>query len=135
MLVEKAIRIVGGNKLSGELNISGAKNAVLKQMILAVLAQGKYTITNVPDIADVYYMQEVLEVLGISSQFHEKKLEIASPEDISVEADIAHVENTSLQMRTCWRHLAPAAPINVCEALVKEVIISVDHGAAAIGRA
>ena len=86
MLVEKAIRIVGGNKLSGELNISGAKNAVLKQMILPVLAQGKYTITNVPDIADVYYMQEVLEVLGISSQFHEKKLEIVSPEDISVEA-------------------------------------------------
>ena len=86
MLVEKAIRIVGGNKLSGELNISGAKNAVLKQMILPVLAQGKYTITNVPDIADVYYMQEVLEVLGISSQFHEKKLEISSPEDISVEA-------------------------------------------------
>jgi len=54
MLVEKAIRIVGGNKLSGQLNISGAKNAVLKQMILPVLASGKYTITNVPDIADVY---------------------------------------------------------------------------------
>ena len=31
MLVEKAIRIVGGNKLSGELNISGAKNGSLSR--------------------------------------------------------------------------------------------------------
>ena len=59
--------------------------------------------------------------------------DIAVEEDIAVEVDFAHVENTRLQMRTCRRYLALAAPINVREALVKEVIISVDHGAAAIG--
>ena len=64
MVVEKNIHIKGKKKLTGELDISGAKNAVLKQMILPILSEGDYKINNVPDIADVYYMQEVLEVLG-----------------------------------------------------------------------
>ena len=40
----------------------------------------------VPNIADVYYMQEVLDVLGITSKLDGKTLEINSPSDISVEA-------------------------------------------------
>ena len=37
MLVEKSIQIKGKNQLTGEIEISGAKNAVLKQMILPIL--------------------------------------------------------------------------------------------------
>ena len=86
MVVEKNIHIKGKKKLTGELGISGAKNAVLKQMILPILSEGDYKIDNVPDIADVYYMQEVLEVLGINSKLEGKTLSLASPSDISIEA-------------------------------------------------
>ncbi len=86
MLVEKSIRIKGKNKLTGNINISGAKNAVLKQMILPILAEGDYKIKNVPEIADVIYMQEVLNVLGIQSKMSNKVLDIESPKNISNEA-------------------------------------------------
>ena len=86
MLVEKSIQIKGKNQLTGEIEISGAKNAVLKQMILPILCEGQYKIENVPNIADVFYMQDVLGVLGITSKLQEKTLEIESPNDISVEA-------------------------------------------------
>ena len=86
MLVEKSIQIKGKNQLTGEIEISGAKNAVLKQMILPILCEGQYKIENVPNIADVFYMQDVLGVLGITSKLEGKTLEIVSPHDISVEA-------------------------------------------------
>ncbi len=86
MLVEKSIQIKGKNQLTGEIEISGAKNAVLKQMILPILCEGQYKIENVPNIADVFYMQDVLGVLGITSNLEGKTLEIVSPNDISVEA-------------------------------------------------
>jgi UDP-N-acetylglucosamine 1-carboxyvinyltransferase len=86
MLVEKSIQIIGSKKLNGTIKVSGAKNAVLKQMILPILSEGKYKIENVPDIADVYYMQEVLDVLGIASKLTDKSLVIDSPSNISVEA-------------------------------------------------
>jgi len=86
MLVEKSIQIIGSKKLNGTIEVSGAKNAVLKQMILPILSEGKYKIENVPDIADVYYMQEVLDVLGIASKLKDKSLVIDSPSNISVEA-------------------------------------------------
>ena len=79
-------RIKGKNQLTGEIEISGAKNAVLKQMILPILCEGQYKIENVPNIADVFYMQDVLGVLGITSNLEGKTLEIVSPNDISVEA-------------------------------------------------
>ena len=78
MLVEKSIQIIGSKKLNGTIEVSGAKNAVLKQMILPILSEGIYKIENVPDIADVYYMQEVLSVLGISSELTNKSLVIDS---------------------------------------------------------
>ena len=86
MLVEKSIQIIGSKKLNGTIEVSGAKNAVLKQMILPILSEGIYKIENVPEIADVYYMQEVLSVLGISSELTNKSLLINSPSNISVEA-------------------------------------------------
>jgi len=86
MLVEKSIQIKGKNQLTGEIEISGAKNAVLKQMILPILCEGQYKIENVPNITDVFYMQDVLGVLGITSNLEGKTLEIVSPNDISVEA-------------------------------------------------
>ena len=86
MIVEKHISIEGNHKLSGEITVKGAKNAVLKEMILPILCEGDYTIKNVPSIADVSYMQEVLNVLGIKSEFSNNNLSISSPSQIGIEA-------------------------------------------------
>ncbi|MGC8480995.1 MAG: UDP-N-acetylglucosamine 1-carboxyvinyltransferase [Acidimicrobiales bacterium] len=50
--------------LNGEVTISGAKNSVLKLMAATLLAEGTHTLTNVPDITDVWIMAELLESLG-----------------------------------------------------------------------
>ena len=57
-------RIVGGCRLQGEVTVSGAKNSVLKLMAASLLAVGKTTISNVPDIADVDIMADLLTRLG-----------------------------------------------------------------------
>ena len=86
MIVEKHISIEGNHKLSGEITVKGAKNAVLKEMILPILCEGDYIIKNVPSIADVSYMQEVLNVLGIKSEISNNNLSISSPSQIGIEA-------------------------------------------------
>ncbi|MEM4658376.1 MAG: hypothetical protein QXX77_08160, partial [Candidatus Methanosuratincola sp.] len=58
------IIIEGGARLSGEVTISGAKNAILPLMAAALLADGESTFTNVPDLADVRTMAKLLEMLG-----------------------------------------------------------------------
>ena len=57
-------RIVGGAALKGEVTVTGAKNSVLKLMAASLLAVGKTTIRNVPDIADVEIMSDLLTRLG-----------------------------------------------------------------------
>ncbi len=86
MIVEKQIVIEGNHQLKGGIQVKGAKNAVLKQMVLPILSEGEYTLTNVPNITDVLYMQEVLEVLGITTELNENKLKINSPKEIGIEA-------------------------------------------------
>lgn len=55
----------GGKALKGEVIISGAKNAVLPIIVGALLAEDICTINDVPDLADVATISEVLEGLGV----------------------------------------------------------------------
>jgi len=57
-------RITGGCRLEGEVSVTGAKNSVLKLMAASLLAVGTTTIRNVPDIADVDIMADLLTRLG-----------------------------------------------------------------------
>jgi len=57
-------RITGGCRLEGEVTVTGAKNSVLKLMAASLLAVGTTTIRNVPDIADVDIMADLLTRLG-----------------------------------------------------------------------
>jgi UDP-N-acetylglucosamine 1-carboxyvinyltransferase len=57
-------RISGGCRLEGEVTVTGAKNSVLKLMAASLLAVGTTTIRNVPDIADVDIMADLLTRLG-----------------------------------------------------------------------
>jgi UDP-N-acetylglucosamine 1-carboxyvinyltransferase len=60
----ESITVRGGRTLSGQVRVEGAKNSALKLMAAALLAPGASRITNVPDIADVEVMSEVLSGLG-----------------------------------------------------------------------
>ncbi|MEN9380873.1 MAG: hypothetical protein RIR99_707 [Actinomycetota bacterium] len=63
-LIDDRFRIQGGARLVGEVHVGGAKNSVLKLMAASLLAVGKSTITNVPQIADVEIMSDLLRRLG-----------------------------------------------------------------------
>jgi UDP-N-acetylglucosamine 1-carboxyvinyltransferase len=53
--------------LSGRVRVGGAKNSVLKLMAACILADGEFELSNVPAIADVSTMSELLEATGIVS--------------------------------------------------------------------
>jgi len=55
--------------LRGEVAIPGAKNSVLKLMAATLLADGEFTLSNVPDIVDVGIMAELLTAIGVESRF------------------------------------------------------------------
>jgi UDP-N-acetylglucosamine 1-carboxyvinyltransferase len=60
---------VGGGRLVGEVPVVGAKNSALKLMAVALLAEGRTTLTNMPEIADVRIMAELLRRLGVSVDY------------------------------------------------------------------
>jgi len=64
VLIDDRFRIHGGARLVGEVYVGGAKNSVLKLMAASLLAVGKSTIANVPAIADVEIMSDLLRRLG-----------------------------------------------------------------------
>ena len=59
-----AVRIYGGNCLSGQTKIQGSKNASLPILAATLLIDGTCEIVNCPDISDVYHMLRLLESLG-----------------------------------------------------------------------
>jgi UDP-N-acetylglucosamine 1-carboxyvinyltransferase len=81
--------IDGPTRLVGKVEVDGAKNSILKLATAAILATGKSTITNVPDIADVEYLSELLRRLGCTVTHTKslKQLEIDVPENIEHKAD------------------------------------------------
>ena len=66
-------KVVGGARLAGDVVITGAKNSVLKLMAVTLMAPGTYRIGNVPDIADVTMMSELLTRLGCTVS-HDKEI-------------------------------------------------------------
>ena len=83
------LRVVGGARLSGTVRVSGAKNSALKLMAATLLAPGESKITNLPAIADVGYMAELLTRLGCSVKINNKLHEviIQVPEKLGHKAD------------------------------------------------
>ena len=80
-------RIHGGARLVGEVTVGGAKNSVLKLMAASLLAVGKTTIANVPAIADVEIMSDLLRRLGCTVTHEGRILTIDVPATPSHRAD------------------------------------------------
>lgn len=78
------LMINGGVTLSGDVRISGAKNAVLPILAATLLAEGPATIENVPHLHDVTTTVELLGCMGVTVSIDEK---------LSVEVDCSTIEN------------------------------------------
>jgi len=65
--VEKLI-VEGGRALSGEVRVSGAKNAALPLIAATLLAPGKHILRNVPDLRDTRTFFRLMEELGVTSE-------------------------------------------------------------------
>lgn len=85
------IIVSGGTKLEGKITISGAKNAVLPIIVASLLSSGKCKIQDVPRLADVRTITEVLEILGAKVNYEGNTLDIDSSEINNYEAPYEYV--------------------------------------------
>jgi UDP-N-acetylglucosamine 1-carboxyvinyltransferase len=58
------IIIKGGRSLAGEVAVGGAKNAALPILTASILAKGKFTFHNVPNLRDIDSIKELLSTMG-----------------------------------------------------------------------
>ncbi|KID57877.1 UDP-N-acetylglucosamine 1-carboxyvinyltransferase [Pseudoalteromonas luteoviolacea] len=68
--------IQGGTTLNGEVTISGAKNAALPILFAALLADGKSTFSNVPQLRDIVTTEALLRTLGAEVTWRGDLLEV-----------------------------------------------------------
>ncbi|RNF40006.1 UDP-N-acetylglucosamine 1-carboxyvinyltransferase [Planococcus salinus] len=88
------IIVKGGQKLKGKVRVEGAKNAVLPVLAGALLAsKGHSIIKEVPNLADVYTIQEVLKSLNAAVQYSpdNNQMIIDSTAELSSEAQFEYV--------------------------------------------
>ncbi|MFM2115160.1 MAG: UDP-N-acetylglucosamine 1-carboxyvinyltransferase [Actinomycetota bacterium] len=93
-MTSSRIRVRPGNKLTGTVDVPGAKNSVLKLMAACLMADGDFTLTNVPDIDDVATMSDLLSAIGLSIT-HDKEhgqLAITNPGGLRLVAPYELVE-------------------------------------------
>jgi UDP-N-acetylglucosamine 1-carboxyvinyltransferase len=90
----ECFEVTGGAVLTGRVRVTGAKNSALKLMAAALLAPGRTTIDEVPDILDVSIMSEVLRRLGCDVDYERTgngggggRVRIDVPEKPSTETD------------------------------------------------
>ena len=87
--------INGGNRLCGEVNISGAKNAAVAIIPATILAQDVCRIENIPNISDVSMMVRILYQMGAEVRMINKN---------TIEINTAHI-NSNVVSHDMTRHL------------------------------
>jgi UDP-N-acetylglucosamine 1-carboxyvinyltransferase len=90
----QCFEVTGGTPLKGRVRVAGAKNSALKLMAAALLASGRTTVEEVPDILDVAIMSEVLRRLGCGVTYERTgeaggggRVVVDVPEDPATETD------------------------------------------------
>jgi UDP-N-acetylglucosamine 1-carboxyvinyltransferase len=84
--------IRGGSRLSGTVQISGAKNASLALMPATLLAPGVYTLSNTPKLRDVITMSRLLESMGLSFSHTDHTLTVDASRVTKFEAPYEYVK-------------------------------------------
>ncbi len=70
------LKIYPAQKLQGEIEISGAKNASLPLIAMTILAKNPLSINNLPDVVDIKTLLKLLVKLGASCDFHDKSVQV-----------------------------------------------------------
>ena len=84
--------VQGSGPLNGVVPIGGAKNSALKLMAASLLAEGSTSLLNVPDIADVAIMGELLEAMGVQVERVGNRVDIDVPAELDPVAPYSLVE-------------------------------------------
>ena len=66
------LKIIGGKKLVGEINISGAKNAALPILAASLLSEKNISLNNVPQLNDIATMITLLQSMGVEVIFDDR---------------------------------------------------------------
>lgn len=91
--------VEGGNRLSGEITVSGAKNVALKAIVAACLTDEKVTISNVPLISDFFVMIDIIRELGgeVKILDHEITVQVKEFKKSRISLDqAAHIRTSSM---------------------------------------
>ncbi|MCI6265769.1 MAG: UDP-N-acetylglucosamine 1-carboxyvinyltransferase [Erysipelotrichaceae bacterium] len=78
-----SIVIEGNHKLSGEIAIGGAKNSAVALIPAAILCGDKVLLKNVPNISDIYALEEILSSLGVDVELGDHFISIDSSDMIN----------------------------------------------------
>ena len=68
------LEVFGANKLKGQINISGSKNASLPILAATLLSNKKVYLNNLPKVKDIETMINLLKSLGSITKFNKKNL-------------------------------------------------------------
>lgn len=89
--MEKII-VRGGNRLEGTVKVEGAKNAVLPVLAATLLAsEGKSVLKDVPELSDVYTINEVLRNLNTEVEFNNNTVIVDASKPLAEEAPFEYV--------------------------------------------
>ncbi|WP_026672824.1 UDP-N-acetylglucosamine 1-carboxyvinyltransferase [Alkalihalobacterium bogoriense] len=101
--MEKII-VQGGRQLKGSVKVEGAKNAVLPVIAASILAsRGTSTIYDVPSLADVYTVKEVLRNLNIDVEYENGQFKVNAEKPLKTEAPFEYVR----KMRASFLVMGP----------------------------
>ena len=82
------LRITGGRSLTGEVVISGAKNAALPEICAALLTGDPVHLNTVPRLRDVATMRQLLDHMGVKTETHGERggMSFVAPDGLNPEA-------------------------------------------------
>ena len=72
------LSIQGGNRLNGEVRISGAKNAALPILCASLLSSDPLQLGNVPELNDIATMRKLLEQMGVKVEADGSRMELSA---------------------------------------------------------
>ena len=65
------LKIRGGHRLNGTIDVAGAKNAALPELCAALLSAEPVTLANVPRLQDVATMLKLIRNMGVVCEHHD----------------------------------------------------------------
>ena len=77
------IVIEGGYSLSGEIRVGGAKNSAVALIPASILCRDEVILDNVPNISDIFALEDILKSLGCDVNYHNHCLRVDSSQMVN----------------------------------------------------